>query len=197
MVTRRRAVDAPLVHSSRRAAWIAATPAVIAAVLALISSLISLSYSGDVETAKSQAEFLRAQRQELYVRLLRDESDYVTSLEIKIRTTYADQPPSDSALQAASKALDEDEKNLSLDTSELEIIGSDQSVEAIRQLSSAHKEYGEALAAAFISVRSPEDCGAECQDEAERTRQLKLGQVDDMRSSLRATFRHDMNADRG
>jgi hypothetical protein len=63
--------------STLRAARLAAIAGVVAAVLALVSSLLVVAFTGRAETERSRAEFLRGQRQVLYSKIAEHEQALV------------------------------------------------------------------------------------------------------------------------
>jgi hypothetical protein len=63
--------------STLRAARLAAIAGVAAAVLALVSSLLVVAFTGRAETERSRAEFLRGQRQVLYSKIAEHEQALV------------------------------------------------------------------------------------------------------------------------
>lgn len=55
--------------STKRAAWVAAVAAIVAAVLSLAGSIGNVYLSDRGETARSRAEFVRGERREVYTKV--------------------------------------------------------------------------------------------------------------------------------
>jgi hypothetical protein len=144
-------------RSTKHAAWVAAGAALIAAIFALIGSVLTVTLTGNVETDRSRAEFLRGQRQELYSRIaihLQAVNDLQATQEVQGKWGELDKY--NGQAKQFEDIFQEAYGPLRYDQSSVKIIASQEVVDAFSEVLSCHRAFEDIIRRNYINPKDIE-----------------------------------------